>query len=249
MSIKSNLIAVMVLGATCAWSQEKVDKMPSKIISPSYKIDHRSGVARTNLFLNKKLLMSLFWTQRGAKVAPQASDIKTQTIISKDKMTVTVHSTYKWANGLVDETRIYTNDSIKVDYTYVPMIEKVNTRKVVFFFKFFGITKDHFSYTKFGKSGGVGTFEEMAKNKRSFGTCSSVSIKKWLGKDMDIATDSNNRIFLEYHDKVIGFTNAADSWRQPYTFKGKKYHQSLVFDIIPAEGEKDIDPAPLKVTF
>lgn len=250
--IKSHLIAVMVLGATCGWSQGKVDKMPSKIISPSYRIDHRNGVARTNLFLNNKLLMSLFWTQRWTNA--KASDIKTQTTISKDKMHVTVHSTYKWAKGQVDETRTYTNDSIKLDYTYTPMIEKVKTGKVGLYFKFYDVTKKAFSYTKFGKSGGVGTFEDIEKNKRQLGICSSINVKNVAGKDIDIATDSKCRMFLENRkskskSQIMTFVAAADSWRKPYTFKGKKYHQSLVFDIIPAEGQKDITFAPLKVTF
>ena len=246
MSIKKCFILTMMLTTICAWSQKKIDKMPSKIISPSYRIDHRSGVGRTNLFLNNKLFMSLFWTQRWTNA--KASDIKTQTTISKDKMTITIHSTYKWAKGLVDETRIYTNDSIKLDYTYTPLIEKVNTSKVNFYFKFFGVTKDFFSYTKFGKSGSMGAFKDIPDGKKAI--CSSINIKNYLQKDIDIVTNSKSRMFLEERKKQVMVVSAkADSWRKPFTFKGKKYHQSLVFDIIPAEGQKDIPFAPLKVTF
>ena len=246
MSIKKCFIFAMMSITICVWSQEKIDKMPSKIISPSYRIDHRGGVGRTNLFLDNKLFMSLFWVQRwtGAK----ASEVKTRTTISKDKMRVTIHSTYKWAKGLVDETRIYTNDSIKVDYTYTTLLEKVNTSKINLHFKFYGITKDLFSYTKFGKSGALGILKDVPKGKVAI--CSSISIKNYLRKDIDIATSSKNRILLEDRKgQVMGVTAKADSWKKPFTFKGKKYHQSLVFDIIPAEGQKDIPFAPLKVTF
>ena len=246
MSIKSYL-AVMIISTTiCAWSQEKIEKMPSKIVSPSYRIDHTNGVGRTNLFLNNKLFMSLFWTQRWTNA--KASEVKTQTTISKDKMTITIHSTYKWAKGIVEETRVYTNDSIKLDYTYTPQIEKVNTGKVNLYLKFYGVTKDFFSYTKFEKSGSLGAFKDIPAGKIAI--CSSINIKNYQQKDIDIATNSKSRMFLEERKKqVMVLTAKADSWRKPFTFKNKKYHQSLVFDIIPAEGQKDIPFAPLKVTF
>jgi hypothetical protein len=163
-------------------------------------------------------------------------------------MTVTVHSTYKWNKGTVDETRIYTNDSIKVDYTYIPLIEKVNTSKINLYFKFYNITKDAFSYTKFGKSGALGTFKDIPKGEK--GICSTISIKNFAKNDIDIVTDSKSRMFLEeYKAQPRVFTTAADSWRKRYTAKGNKHHLSLVFDIIPAEGQKDMPFAPLKVTF
>lgn len=243
---KLQLALMIALGTTCGWSQETVDKMPSKIASTNYSIDHRDGVGRTNVFLDRKLFMSLFWTQRWTGV--KASDVKTTTTISKDRMVVTVHSTYNWGQGKVDETRRYTTDSIKVDYTYIPHIDRVKTSKINLYFKFYDIGKDRFSYTRFGNSGGIGTFGDIAKGKKAI--CSSIAIKNFLGKDVDIATGNNCKMVLEERkSQVMAIVFAADTWKNPYTHKGHKYQQSLVFEFLPAKDQTETPATPLKVTY
>ena len=246
-SVKFNLITFIALTALCCFSQEVLNKFPKKITTAGYAVNHANGMSRSNITVNGKLFLSIFWTQRWTNA--RASKVKSKTTVSKDKTQVSIHSTYNWAGGTVEETRTYTNDSIKLDYTYVPReLERVKTNKINLFLKFYKVTKDHFSFTKFGKSGGQGYFKDVPKGK--YAICSSISMKAFEGKELDIATDNKCRMLLENpNSHVTILVMAVDAWTKPFTVKGKKYHQSLIIDFIPAKGQKDIPLSPVKISF
>jgi hypothetical protein len=246
-SAKFNLIAFVALTSLCSFSQEVLNKFPKKITTAGYAVDHTAGMSRSNVMINGKLLLSIFWMQRWTNA--KANNVKSKTTVSKDKTQISVHSTYNWAGGVVEETRVYTNDSIKLDYTYIPQEkERVKTNKINLFLKFYSVTKDYFSFTKFGKSGGQGYFKDMPKGK--YALCSSISMKAFEGKELDIATDNKCRMILEQQTSSMTIlVTTVDAWSKPFTVKGQKYHQSLIIEFIPAKGQKDIPFIPVKISF